>query len=174
VSLRYAALGLLAQQPGSGYDLLKRFEYSMANVWPATQSQLYGELNKLAAGGLIEVSDVGPRGRKEYRVTDAGRRDLLRWMTNPQDDPPYRSAELLRVFLLGEMTTEQARAYVVSVAERAKAELARYEQLRDAIDWDDSDTDFYGRAALEFGLRAEAMEADWARWLIREIDRRSH
>ena len=43
-----AALGLLAQEPGSGYDLLKHFEKSMANVWPATQSQLYGELNKLA------------------------------------------------------------------------------------------------------------------------------
>ncbi|MCX2933146.1 PadR family transcriptional regulator [Mycobacterium sp. CVI_P3] len=172
MSLRYAALGLLAQQPGSGYDLLKRFELSMANVWPATQSQLYGELNKLADSGLIEVSDIGPRGRKEYRVTEAGRRDLLRWMTNPADDPPYRSAELLRVFLLGEMTAEQARAYVASVAERAEADLVRYEQLRDAVDWDDSAANFYGRAALEFGLRAEAMEADWARWLIEEIDKK--
>ena len=45
----------------------------MANVWPATQSQLYGELNKLADAGLIEVSDIGPRGRKEYRITEAGR-----------------------------------------------------------------------------------------------------
>ena len=95
-------------------------------------------------------------------------------MTNPQDDPPYRSAELLRVFLLGEMTTDQARAYMASVAEHAEAELSRYEQLRDAIDWDDSDAGFYGRAALEFGLRAEAMEADWARWLIREIDKKSN
>ncbi len=82
MSLRYAALGLLAQHPGSGYDLLKRFENSMANVWPATQSQLYGELNKLAEAGLIEVTDIGPRGRKEYRVTKAGREDLLRWMTD--------------------------------------------------------------------------------------------
>ena len=77
VSLRFATLGLLAQQPGSGYDLLKRFETSMANVWPATQSQLYGELNKLAADGLIEVSEVGPRGRKVYRVTDAGHAELI-------------------------------------------------------------------------------------------------
>jgi DNA-binding PadR family transcriptional regulator len=146
----------------------------MANVWPATQSQLYGELNKLADAGLIEVSDIGPRGRKEYRVTEAGRQDLVRWMTNSQDDPPYRSAELLRVFLLGEIPAEQARAYVTAVAEHAQAELTRLEQLRDAIDWDDSDADFYGRAALEFGLRAEAMEADWARWLIEEIDRRTH
>ena len=101
VSLRYAALGLLAQQPGSGYDLLKRFENSMANVWPATQSQLYGELNKLADAGLIEVGDIGPRGRKEYRVTEAGRQDLLRWLTDPGADPPFRSAGLLRIFLLG-------------------------------------------------------------------------
>ena len=78
VSLRMAALGLLAQQPGSGYDLLRTFEKSMANVWPATQSQLYGELNKLADAGLIEVTDIGPRGRKEYRITEAGRDELRR------------------------------------------------------------------------------------------------
>ncbi|TGD89664.1 PadR family transcriptional regulator [Mycolicibacterium sp. CH28] len=173
MSLRYAALGLLAQQPGSGYDLLKRFESSMANVWPATQSQLYGELNKLAEASLIEVTDIGPRGRKAYRVTEAGRADLLRWMTNPRDDPPYRSAALLRVFLLGEIPADQARAHMVSVTEHAEAEIHRYEQLRDSMDWSDSDTDFYGRAALEYGLRAEAMEADWARWLIAEIDKRS-
>src|SRR6202453_1104742 len=124
VSLRFAALGLLAQQPGSGYDLLKRFEKSMANVWPATQSQLYGELNQLADAGLIEVTDTGPRGRKEYGVTPAGRAELLRWVTSPQEDPPYRSAELLRVFLLGEIPPDQARQYMVQVASRADAELA--------------------------------------------------
>src|SRR5215467_11502170 len=94
VSLRMAALGLLAQAPGSGYDLLRRFEKSMANVWPATQSQLYGELNRLADSGLIEVSDIGPRGRKEYRITPAGRGELQRWMTSPEDDPPHRDAAL--------------------------------------------------------------------------------
>ena len=98
MSLRIAALGLLAHEPGSGYDLLKHFEKSMANVWPATQSQLYGELNKLADTGLIEVSDIGPRGRKEYRITEAGRAELRRWVTDPHDVPPFRSAELLRVF----------------------------------------------------------------------------
>ncbi len=84
VSLRMAALGLLAQRPGSGYDLLKTFEKTMANVWPATQSQLYGELNRLADTGLIEMTDIGPRGRKEYRITRAGRAELRRWVTTPR------------------------------------------------------------------------------------------
>jgi DNA-binding PadR family transcriptional regulator len=171
VSLRFAALGLLTQHPGSGYDLLRRFEKSMANVWPATQSQLYGELNKLADAGLIEVSDIGPRGRKEYRITEAGRAELRRWVTSPQDEP-FRSAGLLRVFLLGEVPPDQARDHVVAIAESADAEVKRLEELRDSIDWGDDDASFYGYAALEHGLRSHAMEADWARWLVREMDAR--
>lgn len=173
VSLRYAALGLLAQHPGSGYDLLKRFEKSMANVWPATQSQLYGELNKLAQTGLIEVGAVGPRGRKEYCVTEAGRAELVRWITDPTDDPPFRSAPLLRVFLLDAVPAATAREYLTQLAKYADAELKRYEGIRDSAGWViDSDADFYARAALEYGLRTAGMEAQWARWAITKIDER--
>jgi DNA-binding PadR family transcriptional regulator len=173
VSLRIAALGLLAQEPGSGYDLLRHFEKSMANVWPATQSQLYGELNKLAETGLIEVSDIGPRGRKEYQITEAGRAELRRWIVNADEPPPFRSAELLRVFLLGEISADEARKHMVAMAEHADTQLKRLEDLRDSLQWDDEDDSFYGRAALEYGLRVCAMEADWARWLVRGIDERA-
>ena len=172
VSLRIAALGLLAQEPGSGYDLLKHFEQSMANVWSATQSQLYGELNKLADAGLIEVSDIGPRGRKEYRITEAGHAELRRWVASPQDDPPFRDAELLRVFLLDEVPPAQAREHVVAMAEHAEAEVKRLEELRDSTDWTDGDGLFYGSAALEYGLRMNAMKAEWANWLVNAIDER--
>ena len=172
MSLRIAALGLLAQQSGSGYDLLKMFEKSLANVWPATQSQLYGELNKLADAGLIEVTDIGPRGRKEYRITKAGRAELQRWVMSPEDDPPLRDSRLLRVFLLGELPPAQARKHMVAVADEADAEVTRLERLRDSIDWTDGDSLFFGRAALENGLRRFAMEADWARWVVGELDRR--
>lgn len=173
VSLRIAALGLLAQHPGSGYDLLRRFEQSMANVWPATQSQLYGELNKLADAGLIEVSELGPRGRKEYRVTAAGRAELLRWINDPRDDPPSRRPDLLRVFLLGQAPAADARTYVTTFADRAEADLKRFEHLRDSIDWTEDDASFFSRAALEYGLRHAAMEADWARWLLAAIEQRA-
>jgi len=172
VSLRFATLGLLAQHPGSGYDLLKRFELSMANVWPATQSQLYGELNKLANDGLIEVAAVGARGRKEYAITDAGRAELSDWISRPQDSTAIRRPDVLRVFLLGEMNADDARAYVGGVAADADETLARYEDIRDSVHWDDSPADFYARAALEYGLRSAAMEADWARWLLTAMDAR--
>ncbi|ODQ88395.1 PadR family transcriptional regulator [Mycolicibacterium flavescens] len=173
VSLRIAALGLLAQQPGSGYDLLRLFEQSMANVWPATQSQLYSELNKLADGGLIEVSAIGPRGRKEYRITDAGRAELRRWVNNPADDPPFRSPRLLRIFLLGEVSPSQAREHLAELAGRADGEIARLEKLRTEIVSENPDDGlFYGLAALDYGLRLNAMEAEWARSVIDAIDAR--
>ena len=135
-----AALGLLAQHPGSGYDLLKTFEKSMANVWPATQSQLYGELNKLADAGLIEVADIGPRGRKEYRITPAGRAELLRWMTNPADDPPFRdAAAVARLPARRDPAGAGPRAHGRGCAEHAESEVTRLEELRDSIDWSDSD-----------------------------------
>ena len=173
MSLRHAALGLLARGPASGYDLLKVFEASMANVWPATQSQLYGELNKLAEAGLIEVADVGPRGRKEYTITDAGRAELHRWMTSPQDDPAFRSAQLLRVFLLDELPEAQAREYLETVRTYADGELQRYEQIRDGHEWSRGDEAFFARAALENGLRFTRMQSDWASWVLAELEKRS-
>ncbi len=145
----------------------------MANVWPATQSQLYGELNKLANAGLIEVSEIGPRGRKEYQVTDAGRTELLRWITDPSDDPPLRLPDLLRVFLLDNIPTDEARKHVMAMAEYADSELDRLGELRDAPIWDDGDASFFARAALEFGLRNAVTEGTWARWLLAELDKRT-
>jgi DNA-binding PadR family transcriptional regulator len=172
VSLRIAALGLLAQHPGSGYDLLKRFQESMANVWPATQSQLYGELNKLASAGLIEVSAVGPRGRKEYRITESGRAELLRWITDPSDDPPTRLPDLLRVFLLDEIPVAEARKHIMAMAEHGDSELSRLEGIRDAPIWGNGGADRYARAALEYGLRLATMKSEWARGLLSTMDER--
>lgn len=145
----------------------------MANVWPATQSQLYGELGKLADAGLIKVSDLGPRGRKEYAITDAGRAELRRWMTSPQDDPPFRSAQLLRVFLLSELSPAEALEHLRAIRRFADSEHAHYEQIRDSREWSDADDrDFFGRAALESGLRLTKARADWASWVIQQLERR--
>lgn len=174
VSLRYATLGLLAQDPGSGYDLLQRFALSMANVWPATQSQLYGELSRLSDARLIEASDAGRRGRKEYRITEAGRAELARWITDSSHDPPLRRPDLLRVFLLGQLPCAAAHDYAIRFAENAASELHRLQILRDELQWGADDSDFYGRAALlELRLRTAAMEHEWARWLVIQIDHRT-
>ncbi|MFG2120709.1 PadR family transcriptional regulator [Streptomyces sp. NPDC048710] len=169
MSLKHALLGLLSERPASGYDLLKRFETSLANVWPATQSQIYTELTKLAGSGLITVAAEGPRGRKEYALTDEGLAELRHWLTETRPQRNTRSDLLLRVFFLGVLRPEQARTYLTELVEMSAREHEQLEQLDEAIDWDDDNLSVYGRIALEYGLRFNAMRREWAEWAAAQI-----
>ncbi|MFD8980870.1 PadR family transcriptional regulator [Streptomyces sp. NPDC059564] len=169
MSLRHALLGLLSERPASGYDLLKRFETSLANVWPATQSQMYTELSKLAAAGLISASAEGPRGRKEYTLTDEGLAELRHWLTETKPTRNTRSDLLLRVFFLGVLTPEQARGYLTELTEMSAREYEELRALEKSIDWGDDTLSVHGRIALEYGLRFNAMRREWAEWAAGQI-----
>ncbi|MFJ3306410.1 PadR family transcriptional regulator [Streptomyces sp. NPDC086549] len=169
MSLRHALLGLLSERPASGYDLLKLFETSLATVWPATQSQIYTELTKLAATGLITVAAEGPRGRKEYALAEEGLAELRHWLTETRPQRNTRSDLLLRVFFLGVLEPEQARAYLTELTEMSERSYEDLNQLAESIDWDDDNLSVYGRIALEYGLRFNAMRREWAQWAADQI-----
>jgi DNA-binding PadR family transcriptional regulator len=165
---------MLSVRPASGYDLMKAFDTSLANVWPATQSQVYGELTRLAEAGLVEVAAQGPRGRKEYALTDAGMAELREWLTDPRPEPARRSEGLLRVFFLGVLSPEQGRGYLTRQSEQAAARHARLQALRDSIDWNGQDTvTTNGSFVLEYGLRLTAMYEEWASWAARQLHERT-
>ncbi|MER7541588.1 PadR family transcriptional regulator [Spirillospora sp. NPDC127506] len=170
MSLRHAVLGLIAEMDGaSGWDLLKMFEISLGNVWPARQSQLYGELGKLTAAGLIEVAEEGPRGRKEYRITEPGRAELHRWLLDVEPKPARRDDALLRVFFLGLVSPAEAQDYMGRHRDELDRRLDDLRTLEKNIDWGDDDLSAYGRLAMEYGKRFMAMRRDWFDWALQEI-----
>jgi DNA-binding PadR family transcriptional regulator len=169
MSLRHGLLGLLAERPGSGWDLLKRFESSLAFVWPATQSQLYTELNRMAGDGLVEVTSTGARNRKEYALTPAGREELHRWITDVTPERNRRNDAVLRVFFLWAVDPDEARAYLEREAAAYKSFHDLLEQVKESTSWDRSEFDRFGRIALEYGLRTLIAYEDWARWAIDQL-----
>src|SRR5262249_61796934 len=71
----YAVLGMLAMGPGSGYDLKKRIEGSVAHFWSESYGQIYPILSRLAAEGLIArrlERQKGKPDRHVYSITAAG------------------------------------------------------------------------------------------------------
>jgi len=168
MSLRHALLGILREGPASGYDLLQIFKVSLHNSWPATQSQVYTELTKLADAGLLAVTSRGPRGRKEYTLTGDGLAELQRWLIETRPEP-HRNEAMLRVFLLGALTHDQARDYLEWLAKRAEDNRAGLEALEAAIDWNDEDLRFYGRLVLEYGKRLQAVNQEWATWAATQV-----
>jgi DNA-binding PadR family transcriptional regulator len=169
MSLRHALLGLLHDAPASGYDLIQVFKLSLNNTWPATQSQIYTELTKLADDGFLSVSAQGPRGRKEYTLTDAGRDELRRWLLETRPDRYPRSEALLRVFLLGALTRDEATEYLAWLGESAAEDVVTLEALDASIDWNAEDLSLYGRLVIEFGKRLWVMSQEWAAWAVEQV-----
>jgi PadR family transcriptional regulator AphA len=170
MSLRHALLGLLREGPASGYDLMQVFKLSMSNIWPATQSQLYTELTKLADSGLLTVTPQGPRGRKEYALTDAGLAELRRWLLETTPEVHPRSEVLLRVFLLAALTPEEAKDYLAWLGERAVEDITDLAALDASIEWDDDIPPLlYGRLVLEFGRRLSELTREWTEWAAEQI-----
>ncbi|ACY95830.1 MULTISPECIES: PadR family transcriptional regulator [Thermomonospora] len=167
MSLRMAVLGLLAGLgPASGYDLTQRFDASLAFVWYAQHSQIYPELNRLAAEGLIEVAQEGPRGRKTYAITPAGREAVTRWLQHAEPAPTRRNEGALRAFLLPLLDPAEA----VKVLQREAAFYAeRVRELQNLRGLADSAPHRFGRHALELGIRQMTAIREWAEWAAQDL-----
>ena len=82
MSLKHAILVLLETEPGSGYDLLKRFREHMGYFWNASHQQIYQQLKWMHEAGWLVVSTEPQQGkpdRKVYELTPQGHEALLAW-----------------------------------------------------------------------------------------------
>lgn len=104
MSLRAALLALISAGPLTGYDAAKRFAGSVGNIWYASDSQIYPELRKMEADGLLETRPVpwGSQGttKTQYQVTQAGREGLAHWVNTPMTYPLERDPVRLRTAYL--------------------------------------------------------------------------
>jgi DNA-binding PadR family transcriptional regulator len=170
MSLRYALLDLLASEPMSGYDLAGTFSRSLANVWAAQHSQIYPELARLVADGLITQSGEGPRGRKVYETTPAGIDALRSWLRDTTPDYGVRCEAMLRAFCLWALPPEEAIAQLA----RDREEYVRHrDHMVDAIGtvaWGASPSRRAGRLTVEYGRAYYDTLIAWVDWATAQIE----
>jgi PadR family transcriptional regulator, regulatory protein AphA len=172
MSLRFALLGLLSDQSMSGYDLTKRFEDSLNNVWPARHSQIYPELNRLNDEGLIEIVAEGPRGRKEYRSTQAGREAVREWLTTSDPEWGIRSEPMLRAFFLWLLEPEKARAYLIDYRTWFEERLKAYREIKTY--WTpQTEGEKAAWVVLEAGVVQAEAAIKWADWAMEQYGGRN-
>src|SRR5690242_3836930 len=81
-------LGPAPGQPGygdplpamTGSELWRTASSSIARFWNLTRSQVFLELPRLEASGLVESAPPRPRRRQPYRITPAGRTAFVDWL----------------------------------------------------------------------------------------------
>src|ERR1700704_5746282 len=79
-STQGSLLGFLHEHPKTGWDLLQEAQRGLARFWNVTASHLYRELKVLEERRLIAAGELGPRDRRPYSITAAGRAAFAEWI----------------------------------------------------------------------------------------------
>ena len=86
MSLKFALLGLLAENPKYGYEIKRQFEGALGNVWSVSYGQLYPTLRWLSElGWVTKKTEPGKKAAEKniYSITEKGRKKLDEWLLKP-------------------------------------------------------------------------------------------
>lgn len=133
MDVKTVCLGMLTDGEASGYDLKKYFESSFGHFFAAGFGSIYPALASLAEKELVTcrcVPQDGKPDRKVYRITAAGRQQLLCELDNPNPTHKIRSEFLATLCFAHLMEVEQ----VETVLHSRIAEIEVYEKMFDEFE----------------------------------------
>lgn len=100
MSVPYALLALLSEQPKYGLQLRQEFEARTGEVWPLNVGQVYTTLQRLERDGLVKADDEVQEGpQKSFRITRDGVKTLTEWLRTPPDLSSPPRDELVKVMV---------------------------------------------------------------------------
>lgn len=174
-TLGFALLGLLARGERSGYDLTQGLKDPVGYFWFARHSQVYPELARLEASGLVQhtlVEQAGRPDKKVYRLTPEGRAALTAWLATDTEVPRKRDELVLKAYSIwlsepaaaARMMRRHAQVHAAHLAE-FETRLASLEREAGAALWQPDSKWFGGHAALRRGIGYEREYRDWCEWM---------
>jgi DNA-binding PadR family transcriptional regulator len=180
-TLGYALLGLLIDQPQTGYALSQNLKNPVSFFWHAQHSQIYPELCKLEQLGLVQFEHIEQSERpdkKIYNITPSGLIACQAWLEQSPDVPKIRDELVLKVFLLRFAKPQAALSMLQqhALAHRQRLEffvekLADLEQKEGSAIWKPSSKWFGAHAALRRGIGYQREYLEWCEWVMACLER---
>ena len=165
--LGFALLGLLQQQPMSGYDLRKVFSTSAMGTFSDSPGAIYPALKRLETAGMVRgtvETSTGLRQRRIFRNTAKGQAALKAWLRRPltRDDVIRRLDEAMLRFSFMDSTVGESRsaAFLQEMIDQISGYIPSLQQYlkKHAPEMPKS-----GRLALESGVQGYEAQLRWAK-----------
>ena len=175
MSLSHIILGILNQQPLSGYDLNKEFNSTVAHFWQTEQSQIYRTLHKLEEDDYVTVETIIQEhtpNKKIYSITKAGREALHTWLRKTKKPPAVRDAQLASLFFGAEIEPETVIAQVEHWLQTSHTQLQILQAIKENIPpestmghWQRHQIMEY--LTLDYGIYTYTLEIEWLEKTLR-------
>jgi DNA-binding PadR family transcriptional regulator len=168
-------LGLLTIESMSGYDLGQTIRTSVGHFWNESYGQIYPNLKRLAAAGLVTAKAERQKGKPErriYSITAKGREHLEKWLRVPPQPEIPRNELLLKLFFGTQAAPGVLIGYVERMAENERSFLQGLENIEGEIDKNQQYPDApYWKIAAHFGEMEIRAHLRWAEETVRELDK---
>ncbi len=169
MDLRRFVLGLLAQQPMSGYDINRFLEGLDWLIGRPSFGSLYPVLHSLLEKGLVTVETFARAGlpaRKVYTISEAGRQEFEEWWERSSGPDRELKTFVMRLALGG----SSSRLRLLAQLRQRRARVAGRMAMMEEIAARENDARWGRRLAMDYGLALAAAEVAW---LDRTIERLS-
>src|SRR5467141_2012372 len=166
-TLAFALLGLIWQEPRSGYDLRKFFTSTPMISFSDSPGAIYPALRRLEQRGLVRghiEKERQSRHRKVFQLTALGRAEFRRWQAQPvtrNDVIRNLDALMLRFAFMDQFAGKGAALRFLNAFHK---ELAAYiPSLRKYLKSNREHMPQSGRLALESGIQAYETQLCWTK-----------
>ena len=169
-SLDYAILGLIYQQPLSGYGIRKQFETTAIGNYSSSPGAVYPALDRLQKLDLVVKSLLENQKKEKFGCTSKGIDNLKNWLLQPVEinDVARNLDELLLKFAFMDklLTKEQKLDFLTSFQKQLKIYL---EELKEFHRKEGASLSINARLAFEHGLLGYSTTSKWCKNAITAI-----
>jgi DNA-binding PadR family transcriptional regulator len=162
-------LAMIRKGRRTGYEIKQLVDVSTRFFWAASYGQIYPELKRLEAAGLIEGEDdpTGGRHRRAYSLTPAGDAALDAWLRS-DEEPTYelRDEALLKLFFSDELPNAERLRIIRQMRARHQAVVDGLRSIEDFAAADGGPP----YTTLKFGLGLHGWVVDWCRKQEEELE----
>lgn len=176
--LKHGILGLINYHEATGYEIMQAFRDSLNYFWTAQTSQIYRELQTLEKEKWVEKTFVPQQGKPDkniYSITEEGKSELLRWLSDGDIAITPRAPILMKVFFMGERSREENVRYFKGLEacckmfleslEAVPAQIGAYSEMIHA-----GEKALYWGMTVEYGRRNMRMCMEWAQHCIAQLE----
>jgi DNA-binding PadR family transcriptional regulator len=169
--LGYALLGLIHQEPRSGYALRMVFETTPMGNYSSSPGSIYPALEKLRKAKLIVAREPGRdpgRSKGLLHLTAAGTKAFMAWLGESVTSADVPPALLKFAFLQYSPDRDLTRAFLDSFG---AATSAQAESLKEFLASEAGRAlSPQSRVAVEHGRRSYKESAQWAVWARQTLE----
>jgi PadR family transcriptional regulator AphA len=167
-------LGMLRLRPHTGYEIKQLVDRSTRFFWAISYGQLYPELRRLEAAGLVTGREDAQNGRRRraYELTPEGREALRGWLTAPEK-PSYelRDEGLLKLFFADVIEPPERLELIRRMRARHEDTVARLEAIRPLAEARREEAGVTcPLEVLHGGIALHTFIADWCQTMERELE----